>query len=163
MFRFRFLESYDINADQVHGRKSTHVMGEPDPGIFDLSLPGLPLKLLVHLIHHPETGCANGMPEALEPSVRLTWDLTIQVKKTVPNVISGLPTWGNSEVLVGYQLCDGETIVNLHHTDLCSRIMTVGFMVCPGGALLGSLAYVPSQSVYISSSPELSAICMDLT
>ena len=102
----RTSKSYDIDADQVHGRKSAHVMGEPDPGIFDLSVPGLPLKLLVHLIHHPETRCTNGVPEALETPVRLTRDLAVAVEKPIPHVISGLPTRGDPKVLIGYQICD---------------------------------------------------------
>ena len=81
-------------------------MGETDLGIFYLSVSGLPLKLLVHLIHHPETRCTNGVPEALEPPVRLAWDLAVQIEKTIANVISSLPTRGDPKVLVGDQFGD---------------------------------------------------------
>ena len=66
-----FLFTDDTNADNVHGREPTHVVGKPDLRIFKLPFISFALQLLVHFIHHPQAAGADGMPEAFEATVDL--------------------------------------------------------------------------------------------
>ena len=61
------------------------------PYIYNIQPTDFDLKLLVHLIHHPETGCTNGMSEAFEPPVRLIGDLTIRLKKPFRTSLPAFP------------------------------------------------------------------------
>ena len=86
-----FSVAHNADADQIHGRKNTHIMGEPDLRILDVPLSCFSLKLPLNLIHHPEAGGTDGMPVALEPAVRLVRDLPVEVEEAVPHLVSCIP------------------------------------------------------------------------
>ena len=62
-------------------------MGETDLGVFYLTGAGLALKLLIHLVHHPQSRGTDGMTKTLQATIRLAGYLPIEVIKARVDVL----------------------------------------------------------------------------
>ena len=58
-------------------RKAAQIVRQCEARVFQLALGGPALKLQVALIHHPQTGSADGMAEALQTTINLARHLDI--------------------------------------------------------------------------------------
>src|SRR4030042_1580219 len=85
----------------------------------------------IHLVEHPQSAGPDGMAEAFQSAVKLNWEFTVQVEKTVFNVIPDLPAGTESQIFHGYGFGDGKTVMNLGHTDLLPRIFDPGLFIRP--------------------------------
>jgi len=77
----RCLAADYVDGDHVSNRDTAQIVRETKLGILDLSGARFALKLLVHLVHHAQTGGADGMPEALQP---VGWAVPTNMRFSLP-------------------------------------------------------------------------------
>ena len=77
----RFLEPYNTDAADAARWNTPQIMGEPYLRVFYLPGVSLALKLLIHLVHHPQSRGPDRMTEALQSAIGLAGHLTIEVIK----------------------------------------------------------------------------------
>ncbi|MBA7650152.1 GTPase HflX [subsurface metagenome] len=134
--RLKFLVSFPQNGDSTSegARKSTQVVGEPDVCLLYLPLICLPLKLLINLVQHPQPTGANGVTEALETTVGVHRQLTLQGEGPSSLVIWRFPSRAELKVLHDDELSDGEAIMDYGEVDLLTGILdpslVIGYLGC---------------------------------
>ena len=107
-------------------------------GILDLALTGFASQLQPHLVHHSQATGANGMPEALEPTIRIDRLITLEIEATVHGVLPGFASLGETEIFHQHQFGRRETVVNLGHRDLLASVGDAGLTV----GILGTLHHL---------------------
>src|SRR4030042_5905915 len=106
------------DAYHIKRRNASHVMGQTKLGILYLARSRLALKLLIHLVHHPQPRSTYGVTETFQPTVRLTGNRSAKIVEPGFYIFPGSPPGRDAQVFVYRELGDGETIVDFHHAYL---------------------------------------------
>src|SRR5213082_220839 len=111
----------DRNARDVTVRNTTEVVRKPDGRRAQLAVARPSKQLKINLIRHTQAGRTDGVSEALQAAVDLTWDSAVAIISTLLYIVRCAPHTGKTQILHQHQLGDREAIVHLDEVDLLTR------------------------------------------
>ena len=121
----------DGHERDASARRATEVVGEAQgPVGLDLTLGGsLATQLEPALEHHAQPGGTDGVAEALQATVGVDGQLTVEIEGSGEDFFPRHATVGEAQVLHEDELGRGEAVVHLRHRDLCTRVGDASLLV----------------------------------
>src|SRR5207302_7030109 len=112
----------DRNTRDVTVRNTTEVVRKANGRRTQLALACPSKQLKINLICHTQAGRADGVSEALQAPIDLTWDRAVAIISALLYIVRCAPHIGKTQILHQHQLGDREAIVHLDEVDLLKRL-----------------------------------------
>src|SRR5205823_12437801 len=93
----------DRNARDVTVRNTTEVVRKPDGRRAQLALACPSKQLKIDLIRHTQAARADGVSEALQAAVDLTWDRAVAIISALLYIVRCAPCIGKTQILHQHQ------------------------------------------------------------
>lgn len=109
--------SKDSHSGDAASRVHPVIMSKTQGGILALAWTRLALHLLVYLIDHTQTGCAQRMTKTLKAAFCVYRQLAIQFERAGFNTLFGFAARTETEIFVDGHFGDREAIVHFGKID----------------------------------------------